>query len=146
MRTIPRLVSISASLAESYRQANDDQRRRAALAVCLFAVEQAGLQGSEVDDALALLRRDVPRPNDLQEKLRRLAEQLDERYFRLSANNETITSEASVMFQKARAAAALALALSPNGEQLHEAIYEAIFASTDPEEATQAAEAILRAK
>ena len=82
----------------------------------------------------------------MQEKLCRLAELLDERYFRLSAKNETITSEATVKFQKARAAAALALALSPNGEQLQEAIYEAIFASSDPEKATQAAEAMLRAK
>jgi DNA-binding FadR family transcriptional regulator len=50
------------------------------------------------------------------------------------------------MFQKARAAAALAFALSPNGDQLHEAIYEAISASSDPDEAMQAAEAMLRAK
>ena len=82
----------------------------------------------------------------MQQELDRLAAELDERYFRLSDDTENITPEAFVMFQKARVAAALAFALSPNGDQLHEAIYEAISASSDPDEATQAAEAMLRAK
>jgi hypothetical protein len=146
MRTILRLESLSPSLAEAYRQANDDRQRRTTLAMCLFAVEQAGLRSEEVDAALALLRRDVPASGDLQEKLLRLAAQLDERYFELSDNTENITPEASVMFQKSRAAEALALALSPNGKQRHEAIYEAIYASNDPEQGMQVAEAILRAK
>jgi hypothetical protein len=114
--------------------------------MCLFALEQVGLQSREVDDALALLRRDVPGSSDMQQKLDRFAAELDEQYFRLSDNTENITPEAFVMFQKARAAAALAFALSPNGDQLHEAIYEAISASSDLDEATQAAEAMLRAK
>jgi len=146
MRTISRFETESPSLVEAYRQASHDQRRRAVLAMCLFAVEQAGLQSGEVDDALALLRRDVPGSSDMQQKLDRLAAELDERYFVLSADTDNITPEAFVMFQKARAAAALAFALSPNGEQLHEAIYEAISASSDPDEATQAAAAVLRAK
>lgn len=146
MRTVSPLEYLSPSLAEAYRQAVDDRRRRAALAMCVLAVEQSGLQSGEVDAALALLRRDAPATGDIQEKLRRLAEQLDERYFELSDNTENITPEASVMFQKARAAEALVLALSPNGEQLHEAIYEAIYASNEPDEATQAAEAMLGAK
>jgi hypothetical protein len=146
MRTISRFETESPSLMEAYRQADHDQRRRAALAMCLFAIEQAGLQSREVDDALALLRHDVPGSSDMRQKLDRLTEELDEQYFRLSDNTENITPEAFVMFQKARAAAALAFALSPHGDQLHEAIYEAIYASSDPDEATQAAEAMLRAK
>jgi hypothetical protein len=146
MGTISRFEAASASLAEAYRKASDDQRRRAVLAICLFAVEQAGLQSREVDEALALLRRDVPASGDLQEKLLRLAAQLDERYFELSEDTENITPESLVMYRKARAAAALAFALSPNGEQLDEAIYEAIYASSDPDEATLAVEAMLRAK
>src|SRR5579872_748462 len=143
MRTISRLEAVSASLAASYRHANDKQRRHAALAMCLLAVEKTGLHSGEIQAALVLLRREVSGPNDLQEKLHRLAEQLDEEYFRLSANNEAMTPEASLKFQRARAVAALALALSPNGEQLDAAIYEAIFALSDQEEAAQAAEAIL---
>jgi hypothetical protein len=149
MGTISRFESLSPTLAEAYRQANDDQRRRAALAICLFALDQAELQGDEVNAALSLLRRGAPGSSDMQQKLERLAAELDERYFELSDDTENITPEAFVMFQKARAAAALAFALSPNGEELHEAIYEAISTSDDPDDqdaATQAAEAMLRAK
>jgi hypothetical protein len=124
MQTLSRLETLSPSLAEAYRQANDDRRRRAALTMCLFAVEQAALRTEEVDAALALLRRGVPAPRDMQEKLLRLAAQLDERYFSLSDNTENITPEALAMFQKARAAEALALALSPNAEQLPERLAE----------------------
>ena len=149
MRTISCLESLSPSLAASYKQANYNQRRCTALAMCLFAVGRAGLQGDEVNAALILLRNDVPGSSDMQKKLGRLAEQLDEQYFRLSGDTENITPAASAMFQKARAAEALALALSPKGEQLDGAIYEAIYASNDLEEqdeATQMAEAMLRAK
>lgn len=146
MRTISRFETESPSLVEAYRQANHNQRRRAALAMCLFALEQSGLQGGEVDDALAVLRRGVPESGDMQQKLDQLAAELDERYFVLSNNTDNITPESFVMFQKARAAAALAFALSPSGEKLHEAIYEAISASSDLDEATRAAEAMLRAK
>jgi hypothetical protein len=146
MRTISRFETTSPSLVDAYRQASRNQRRRAALGMCLFALEQAGLRCREIDDALALLRRDVSGSSDMRQKLDRLTEELDEQYFRLSDNTENITPEAFVMFQKARAAAALAFALSPHGEQLHEAIYEAISASSHPDEATQTAEAMLRAK
>jgi predicted xylose isomerase-like sugar epimerase len=82
----------------------------------------------------------------MQQKLDRLAAELDERYFALSDNTDNITPEASAMFQKARAAEALALVLSPKGEQFDEAIHEAIYASSDLDEAMRAAEAMLRAK
>ena len=146
MQTISCLEALSPSLAEAYRQANDNQRRRAALAMCVLAVEQAGLQSGEAEAALAILRRGVPEPSDMQQKLDRLAAEFDERYFELSDNTENITPEALVMFQKARAAEALALALSPNGEQLDGAIYEAIAAWSDRDEAMRAAETLLRAK
>ena len=149
MRTLSRFATLSSGWAEAYRQAPRGQRRRAALAMCLFAVEQAGLQSGKVDAALALLRREVPSSSDMQQTLDRLAAELDERYFELSDNTENITPEAFVTYQKARAAAALAFALSPDGQQLHEAIYEAICASSDPDQqdkATQAAEDMLRAE
>ena len=146
MRTISCLEVLSPSLAASYWQANDNQRRRTTLAMCILAVEQAGLQSGEADAALAVLRRDVPAPSGMRQKLDRLAAGFDERYFELSDNTDNITPEAFVMFQKARAAEALALALSPHGEQLDEAIYEAISAWSNQDEAMRAAEAMLRAK
>jgi len=77
MRAILRFESESPGLVEAYRQANHDQRRRAALAMCLFAVEQTGLQSGQVDAALAPLRRDVPGSSDMQQKLDRLAAELE---------------------------------------------------------------------
>jgi hypothetical protein len=140
MGTVLRLDSISPSLTKAFRDARDDQRRRAALAACLIAVAQNGLRGSDVDAALTLLRDERNRRSDMRHKLEVLSEQLDERYFKLSEEAESISSEALDTFRKARAAAALAFALSPNSEQLHEAMYEAIAASTNQSETVRAAE------
>jgi len=141
-----RLDSVSPSLAGAYREASDDQRQRAALAACIVAVAQAGLQGGEVEAALAVLRHERSGRSDVRDKLNRLAAQLDEQYFKLGEEAETTTSEALAAFRKARAAAALGFALSPHSGQLHEALYEAIVASSDQEKAMRAAELVLRAR
>jgi hypothetical protein len=72
-------------------------------------------------------------------KLEVLAAQLDEQYFKLSEKAEPAESQALATFRKARAAAALAFALSQDSAQLHEAIYEAIAASSDRSEVIRAA-------
>jgi hypothetical protein len=143
MGTLFRLDSLSPTLTNAFRNASDDQRRRAALAACLVAVAQTGLRGSDVDAALALLRDERNQRSEIRHKLEVLSEQLDERYFKLSEEAESISSEALDTFRKARATAALAFALSPNSEQLHEAMYEAIAASTDQSETVRAAETAL---
>jgi hypothetical protein len=139
MPTLFRLDSISPGLARAFRSASDDQRRRAADATCRVAVAQTGLQGIEVDAALALLRDEQNERSTAQHKLEVLATQLDEQYFKLSEKVETAETEALATFRKARAAGALAFALSQDAGQLHEAIYEAIAASSDPSEAMLAA-------
>jgi hypothetical protein len=67
-------------LTKAFRDASDDQQRRAALAACLVAVAQTGLRGSEVDAALASLRDERNEQTNLQHKLEVLAAQLDEQY------------------------------------------------------------------
>jgi hypothetical protein len=146
MGTLLRLDSVSPSLAGAYRAANDNQRRGAALAACIVAVAQAELRGGEVDAALATLRHEGSEQFDVRHKLDRLVAQLDEQYFKLSEETETTTPEALATFRKARAAAALAFALSPDPEQLHEALYEAIAASTNQAEAMRVAETALKAR
>jgi hypothetical protein len=146
MAILLRLDSISPNLAGAYREANDDQRRRAALATCSAAVAQVGLQGSEVDAALAVLRHERTSRSDIRQKLDHLAAQLDKEYFKLGEEAKTITPEALLTFRKARAAAALAFALSPDPGQLHEAVYEAIAASGNQAEAARVAETALRAR
>jgi hypothetical protein len=139
-----RLDSISESLADSFRKADDEQRRHAALATCLVAVARSGLQGNEIDTAVDLLRHGGEDQLAVRRKLDSLTEQFDEQYFKLSEDAVGTTQEALLVFRKARAAAALAFALSPDPGQLHEAMYEAIVASDDQAEAVQAADVALR--
>ena len=140
-----RLDSISPNLALSFRQANDYQRRLAALATCQIAVAQAGLRGDDVDVAVNLLRHRQNYQPDVRRKLDSLAAQLDEQYFKLSEEAGAATSEALLVFRKTRAAAALSFALSSDTGQLHEAMYEAIVASDDQAKAMRAADVALRA-
>jgi hypothetical protein len=103
------------------------------------AIAQTGLQGTEIDVALVLLRNKQNERSSARHNLEVLAAQLDEQYFKLSEDGESNTSKALAAFRKARAAAALAFALSPDARELHEAMYEAITASSDPSEAILAA-------
>jgi len=146
METLLRLDSISTNLVRSFRQANDYQRRQAALATCLIAIARTGLQGNEVDIAISLLRRGGNDQSDVRRRLDSLTAQLDEHYFKLSEDAGTTTPEALFVFRKARAAAALAFALTPDSGQLHEALYEAIIASTDQADAMRSADEALRAE
>lgn len=143
MGTLSRLDSLSPHLANVFRDASDEQRRRATFAACIAALAQTGLQAGDVDAALALLRNGRNERSNLQQKLENLAAQLDEQYFRLSEESDATTPEALATFRKARAAAALAFAVSANSGQLHEAIYEAIAASSDQAAALRAAETAL---
>jgi hypothetical protein len=102
--------------------------------------------GDEVEAAVDLLRRGGNEQSNLRRKLESLVAKFDEQYFNLSEEAETTTPEALLAFRKARAATALASALSSDPGQLHEAMYEAIVASDDQAGAIQAAEEALRAK
>ena len=82
----------------------------------------------------------------MRQKLDALIAQFDVQYFELSGESDATTPEALVVFRKARAAAALAFALSPDSGQLHEAMYEAIIGSDDQAVAIRVAEAALRAR
>jgi hypothetical protein len=146
MGVLLRLDSISASLAESFRKADDEQRRQAALATCLVAIARTGLQGGEIDAAVDFLRHGGDDQPAVRRKLDSLTAQLDEQYFKLSEDADGTTPEALPVFRKARAVAALAFALSPDPGQLHEAIYEAIVASDDEAEAMRAADMALRSQ
>jgi hypothetical protein len=104
------------------------------------------LQGNEIDAAVDFLRHGGEDQLAVRRKLDSLTEQFDEQYFELSEDADGTTPEALLVFRKARAAAALAFALSPDPGQLHEAMYEAIVASDDEAEAVRAADVALRSR
>ncbi|HEX7921452.1 MAG TPA: hypothetical protein VF583_10895 [Bradyrhizobium sp.] len=141
-----RLDSISPSLADSFRKADDEQRRHATLTACLVAVAGTSLQGNEIDAAVDFLRHGRGDQLAVRRKLDSLTEKFDEQYLKLSEDADGTTPEALLVFRKARAAAALAFALSPDPGQLHEAMYEAIVASDDQVEAVRAADVALRGR
>jgi hypothetical protein len=146
METLFRLDTVSQSLGESIRRANEQQRRRATLAVCLDAVARVGLEGDEVEVAIDLLRHGENVQPSVLHELNSLAAQFDEEYFKLSVESHAATPKALFIFRKARAAAALAFAISREAGQLHEALYEAIIASEDQPEAIRTACAALNEK
>jgi hypothetical protein len=84
MRSFLRLDSLSPSLGRSFRKANDDQRRRATLEACIFAISQTGLESEHIDSAIDYLRHGGSYPLAVRRKLEALTTQLDEEYFKLS--------------------------------------------------------------
>jgi type II secretory pathway pseudopilin PulG len=130
-----RLDVLSPSMARSFRKANDDQRRRVTLEACIFAISQTGLEGEHIGSAIEYLRHGGSYPFAVRRKLEALTAQLDEQYFKLAEEADHVTRDAAVFFRRARAAAAQVYSLSPSSEQLHEAIYEAINACHNMDEA-----------
>ncbi|WP_437967623.1 hypothetical protein WMF04_50180 [Sorangium sp. So ce260] len=136
-----RLDSLSPTLAERLRKASPQKCRLAAVVACELASASAGLSGQEVALALGALRCGAAAPPFLQQRLERLAAQLDDEYLRLEQEGDPSKNPESLrVFSKARATSALVFALSNDSAQLHEAIYEAIAAMSDPDELVRAAE------
>lgn len=143
MNTPVRLHSISQTLGDAFHRASDLQKRRATLAASLIAVSRAGLRGEEIDAALMILRHGGDGA-PVRRKLESLSRRFDDEYFRLREEGDSATKlKALLQFQKARAAAALAFALSSDSQQLHEAVYEAIIASEDQAEVVRSVEGAL---
>jgi hypothetical protein len=115
MKNPLRLDSISENLANSLRQAGELQRRRAASAAAQVAASRTGLRGNEVDAALEIVRRGGNNGTAvLRRKLEILSADLDDQYLRLGEEadeeSDQVSSEALLLFRKARSAAALAFA------------------------------------
>jgi hypothetical protein len=83
----------------------------------------------------------------LQARLAGLSARFDDEYFRLDGESDaTKKPEVLRLFAKARAVGAVALALTEDASQLHEAIYEALSALIDePSAVSRLVEAALRA-
>jgi hypothetical protein len=84
-----------------------------------------------VDAAIRVIRRGGSDPS-VRLEIEALGESFDSVYFRLKDQGEPNTNpEVLRWFRRARAAAALAFALSVDSEQIHESLYEAAIASDD---------------
>jgi len=122
-----RLDSKAPGVAAAFRNATPEKRRRATLTACETVVPIVDLEGDDVTAALDALRCGEPADPRLQEQLSALAARFDDEYFRLNEEGgEAKHQEALHLFAKARAASALAFALTDNDAQLHEALHEAL--------------------
>ena len=109
------------------------KRRDATRLACEAAVSATAFAAPEAREALAVLRGSASPDASLRVRLERLAAVLDDEYLRL---NEAGGDERQVSpcFYSARAASALAFALTGDDAQVHEAIYESIAALPEPAE------------
>ena len=130
MTKLFRLDTLAPNLAERFRRASAEQRRRAARIACEAAVEAAGLAAPEINDSLAILRADAIADASLRERVETLRERLDDAYFRL--DDEGHRADALLCFSRARATSAVGFALSVPEAELHEAIYESLAAVEEP--------------
>lgn len=145
MTSISRLESLLPRLADSFRNADPFKQRKAVIDATVFAVSHAGLEGHEVTAATEIIRDAVgEKKSALKAQLERLVGKFDDQYFELvDLDDENSKVTALHAFSKARAASALAFALSEEPDHLQEALYEAILAMNDSTEIVQIAEQAL---
>jgi hypothetical protein len=140
-----RLDSVSPELAEAFRHAPPALRKSAARVAAEIAVSEVDLKGEEITAALESLRLCKPVGSALRLQLERLAARLDEEYFLLAEQGDaTKEPDALRLFSGARAASALAFAVSEDSGQFHEAVYEAITAVEDAADMVTAVKQTLR--
>ncbi len=124
-----RLDSDAPQLSERLQAASAEQQRAAAVRAALVALSSVEVPEDEVAAARSAVesgRTDSAQ----QQRLKDLAQQLDEQAFRLQ---EEQPDEYLVIFSRARAVSALAFALDPDPQRAAlEGVYEASAAFDDP--------------
>ena len=139
-----RLDSTAPVAAERFRRASASKRREAACVACEHAVAAVGLTAPDTSEALTVLRGAAPADASLHGRLESLAAGFDDAYFRLDeSGGDAQKHQARHCFAKARAASALAFAVTDDDTRLHEAIYEAICALDEPGELVRLVERVL---
>jgi hypothetical protein len=126
-----RLETLSRPLSEAFQRAGPEECRSAVLLACENAVSQADLRGKAIETAMSIIR-DGGSLTAARLEIEDLRDRFDTEYLRLQDQDDPAAKAGALLqFRRARAAAALAFALSGESERLHEALYEAAFATDD---------------
>jgi hypothetical protein len=126
---ISRLESTYPGLAAALKRADLARQRKAVAGACFKVVSESGLSGRVVESALQALTGFANVSDEDRNSIRKLADDLDESYFKL----EEVGDPAHIaMFSQARAASSLAFALGLDAESFGEALYEATSALDEP--------------
>jgi len=128
-----RLDSAFPELANAFRRASASKRYNATRIACELAIAESRLDADLLSGPLIALRRGEVPASTHREHMEAMAAELDREYLKLASEEDEIKNRESLrFFSKARAASALAFALTGDAEQLDEALYEAIMAFDDP--------------
>lgn len=131
-----RLESISLLIANKFRSANVTLQRHAIIKVCKLAITETNLVNQDIDIAISLLSKDECNELGLSYRIDEIASKFDEDYLLLAeSGSDSEDKNTLIAFSKARVASAIALAISENSTNYEEAIYEAILACKNQEQA-----------
>lgn len=141
---VRRLAIVSKEIIDAFDRANDAQRRKAIIDLCLFAISQQNLNNESVNKAMEVLKNKKFDQPLIATELASLSNKADDQYFELEEQKRD--SESRSAFFQGRLFAALSFAMTLNSAALHDAIYEAIKACNDEPEALKVAERALTAE
>ncbi len=139
---ISRLSTLSQHLVKLYEKASHQQRKNASTALCVLAVKQLKWQEPDVEQALELVRF-TRYDQELMQRLEAISFRCDDEHVRIMNSTGGDIEEAETYFRKSRVADALVVLLADGPDEVHEALYEAIMAMEDPEQAVSSAGAFL---
>ena len=125
-----RLSTNQPALFARLAQSEFSEVTRIMVMVCVRAVEAAGLSDPTVDSVKNCLLCGDTVSRNLKKSISRVAKKLDHKYFTLAEAEQ----EYSTAFRRARAAAAVEVAMNANTtDAAMDSIYESIFAFEDEE-------------
>jgi len=146
MTLASRLDAQFPQLAALLDKATPSQRKNAALLACEHALDANCTGISAVEAAWGCARRGQPAPSDVIAALTAARDEADSAYMANEDDSDAARVEAIRHFSKARASSALLLVLSSvRGNELQEAIYEALMALDDTEPLIAMMTKVLRA-
>lgn len=150
MKTIDLLRQRAPTLARQIDGAGDLQLRKLTLAVVRASIERTRLANPIIIQAISRLNASERIDSELRDRVRAIAERLDEKYFALKEPLEEredggkTDPEVTLAFSRARAATAVAYALGEDARAAAaSATYEAIFATDDVDYLTNKVEKAL---
>lgn len=135
MTSEDRLELIAPELSAVLRKATAETQRAVSLAVCNFAMSRNGLIHPALQEGIHAIREGRYGDRRVADLLKRLVEELDEKYFDLQdAADDSDDPEAVAAFRRARTANAFLFAVKEDAhEAATEAAYEAHAATEDLE-------------
>ena len=135
--TEPGLMQISPDLVDRLRRSTDETRHQIVERACRLAMQRAGVTAPELNEALDAIRQRRFGVSSLRINIDALEQQLDEVAWDIQdriVSGDTSEAEYLRAFAKARAVAAIGLALDGTLSASFDSLYEAYYAIDNRDE------------